>query len=218
MSNDTITDIPSDEKISTPAEHFRVAYLSIAVAGIPGNILAICVLMSAKSLREKNVNIFIIHQSFVDLMVCIIEMLSRVIPNVYYGGIFQDFLCRFWLSYVLRTGVAHASGYNLMFLTLERYWAVTKPLAYDEARVRKRLPYIFCSVWVIGIVSMFPKFSTARMIGGRCVPYYDIHKPILFSLMTPWYYTIACIIPGNEIQVHIIAENRKYDLDHYSYL
>ena len=92
-----------------------------------------------------------------------------------------------------------------MFLTLERYWAIKKPLQYDQDKVRARLPFIFTMAWVIGLLSLWPTFGTARAIDGGCRLYYDLTSPILFKLMTPYYCTIAMIIPATVMMYSYIS-------------
>lgn len=101
-----------------------------------------------------------------------------------------------WTSNVILAALVHASGYNLMFLTIERYWAITKPLTYDPTKVRRRLPFIFIASWLIGIVSMFPKMTTTRAVGDSCRLYIDFTSVYLMKFLTPYYITVACIIPA----------------------
>ena len=114
----------------------------------------------------------------------------------YISGLTQQLYCRIFLTKSLMWGVMHASGYNLTYLTLERYWAMTKPLKYDHEKVKKRLWYILPSAWILGLLSLFPNFSTSRMVDGFCFLFIDIKSPTLLRMTTPYYISISCFIPA----------------------
>ena len=49
-----------------------------------------------------------------------------------------------------------SSGYNLLVLSIERYFAITQPFSYDEEKIRSRLWYVFPAVWISGFIFVFP--------------------------------------------------------------
>ena len=57
-----------------------IAYF--AAFGIPGNIGAIIVLLSNSQIRQKAVNIFMIHQSVIDLCGCIVTILTSLLTDI----------------------------------------------------------------------------------------------------------------------------------------
>ena len=167
---------------------------------ISGNVIAMAVLLSSKELRSKPVNLFMIHQSFIDFWACMIMILTRMYASYTYDShntITDILMCRFWQTRNILWGVVHSSGYNLMFLTLERYWAITKPLKYDPNRVLGRLPFIFVSTWIIGIVTMLPKITTSRVHNSNCIPYLDIRSAVLMKLLTPYFACVSSVIPAS---------------------
>ena len=52
----------------------------VCFTGVLGNLAVIYVMMSSKRLRNKPINMFIIHQSFVDMLGCI-AINCRIIVN-----------------------------------------------------------------------------------------------------------------------------------------
>ena len=40
---------------------------------------------------------------------------------------------------------------------------------------------------------------------GNCVPYLAIHTPVIFTLLTPYYLTVACIIPAGVMVYSYVA-------------
>ena len=66
-------------------------------------------------------------------------------------GILQDIFCRVWMSTSIFWMFAVASSYNLMFLTIERFLAITRPMQYDVAKVYRRLPFVLAMAWFMGV-------------------------------------------------------------------
>ena len=189
---------PSAENHQHMPSDYHVQYICLGIFALPGNLFTICVILSCPMLRQKNINLLIIHQSFADFAACLFDLLPRLLPHAIYmfPDFLQGFMCRVFVSFMIRTCAVHAANYNLMFMTLERYWAVNNPVANDEQKVRKRLPFIFVAAWTIGLISMLPKFITTRFINESCKQYYDVREPIFFILLGPYFFVIGSLIPG----------------------
>ena len=129
----------------------EVGYYAIPSLGIPGNILTIGILMSNPVLRRKPVNMFIIHQSVIDLIVCILTIAEELIIKY---GINGQAICHLFLTKIVSSIAMYTSSYNMTALTLERHFAIIDPLHYDLENVRKRLPYVFTFVWMFCIVAL----------------------------------------------------------------
>ena len=123
----------------------------IPVLGIPGNILTLVVLFSNINLRNKPVNMFIIHQSFIDLIVCIISILEKIVLDFNLNG---QVICHLLRTKVSSQMTMYVSSYNMTALTIERHSAIIDPLHYDPDKVKKRLPYIFILLWIFCIVAL----------------------------------------------------------------
>ena len=54
-------------------------FVVFSAIGVPGNLMTILVLVYLKNLRSKLVNIFIINQSAIDALVCLVKLLGQVI-------------------------------------------------------------------------------------------------------------------------------------------
>ena len=91
---------------------------------------------------------------------------------------------------------AAASAYNLMVLTLERYYAITKPLHYDTEKVFARMPYILCFIWIFGFVASTPVALFYEVIGSVCTLTLPIRFPLLFDIMSPYYIVIYIMVPS----------------------
>ena len=162
--------------VSRYAALFKVLYVVVPIFGLPGNFLSIIVLGSNREIRMKPVNMFMIHQSLIDFCACLVLLLTKMYNNIdiVSSHAAKVVLCRFWVTNVMYWGIAFVSGNNLVCLTMERFWATKNPLGYDASKVRRRLPIVFHMAWLSGILLMFPKFTTTRVIDGKCVAYREI--------------------------------------------
>ena len=178
--------------------NFSDLYIFTAAFGLPGNLFTIFVLLSSSKIRSKPVNIFIIHQSIIDTMVCIVTILVTRYNGVHYfsSDLGEIFLCTVWYTRSVMWACIQCSGYNLMFLTLERFWAVTKPFQYNQEKVLARLPYIFLFTWIIGFATIIPNSMFNRMVQGTCAPFYVLSEAWMLKVIGGYSLLAACIIPG----------------------
>ena len=100
-------------------------------------MFVVIIFMSSKYLRSKPVNLFLINQSFLDMVATLIMVLhfNLDLKWDFLHPSLQHVLCNVWnnaLCYVL---VFCASGYNLVALSYERFLAITKPFEYDAEKV-----------------------------------------------------------------------------------
>ena len=43
---------------------------------------------------------------------------------------------------------------------------------------------------------MFPKYATTSLVDGTCYNYINLHNPTIRALLTPYYISVACIVPA----------------------
>ena len=129
----------------------EIGFFMIPALGVPGNILTLVVLSSNTMLRKKPINMFIMHQSLIDLIVCILSIAEELVIEFNING---QVLCHLLGTKVSSHMTLYASSYNMTALTLERHYAIIDPLHYDPEKVRKRLPYVFVFVWMFCIIAL----------------------------------------------------------------
>ena len=115
-----------------------------------------------------------------------------VVPS----GVAARLYCILWISPPIFQGLGTSSGFNLMFLSIERYLAITKPLSYDEHRIKRRLPVLIPAIWISGLICMLPDPIYFKVVDGACIytggtlPQRDI------LLMFSYYAFMGFVIPG----------------------
>ena len=173
-------------------------YIIVGMCGIPGNIITIIVMLSSPRMKKKPINRFIINQSLIDLVVCSISVLLQVVDSssLPTSGLHRELFCRFWLSTYSFWVVAVASSYNLTFLTIERFFAVTNPMKYDVTAVNKRLPFILLGAWLIGIIGPWVNPTITYLHNDECVFTYEYDPPFISILIPFYFFVLDCFIPA----------------------
>ena len=179
-------------KFSGKEQWLQLGYYIIPALGIPGNIITLIVLLSNHTLRIKPINLFILHQSVIDLIACIFTVIEEYLLE---NGINGDVLCHFFHSKYASGAALFTSSYNMTAMTLERHFAVTDPLHYDSNKVRRRLPFIFLSVWLFcyGALGYVP-FSTVYA-SHVCIPTGKLFQTTFWDWMIPYVCFLAIGIP-----------------------
>ena len=70
-------------------------------------------------------------------------------------------LCQIWLSVDFTASTA--SIFNLLTLSLDRYWSITSPLQYLGKRTRARALFLIGSAWGLSLLWVIPIFGWHRL-------------------------------------------------------
>ncbi|XP_006822832.2 octopamine receptor-like [Saccoglossus kowalevskii] len=140
---------PVPEAITT-----GVILVILIVATAFGNLLVITSVLTQRSLQVVQ-NYFIVSLAVADLLVAIYIMPLSTINYLYGYWIFSYSLCDIWLT--SDVFLCTASILNLCAIALDRYWAITDPIAYAAKRTRRRVLVIIAFVWGLSaLISMPP--------------------------------------------------------------
>ena len=108
-----------------------------------------------------------------------------------------------------------SSGYNLLVISIERYQAITNPLAYDEQRLKDKLYIIIPVIWISGIILAFPDPFLFQVKDGIC-SYVPGQWSMRDSLLLFSYFAVTnFLIPGMTMVILytkmglVIRESRK---------
>ncbi|XP_071848453.1 allatostatin-A receptor-like [Apostichopus japonicus] len=149
-----------------------VLFTLIATLGISGNALVLFVFYKVTELRIFT-NILIANQSVVDLATSLLLLFTFVPPNIEFQHLHSNhsflahFICKVWASEFIYWAVIKISTTNLVFLTLERYFAIVYPLEY-RIKAQKRTAVIVClAAWIIG-TSTAAYFPITHYVDGDC--------------------------------------------------
>ncbi|XP_016075281.1 PREDICTED: muscarinic acetylcholine receptor M3 [Miniopterus natalensis] len=147
-----------------------IAFLTgvLALVTIIGNILVIVAFKVNKQLKTVN-NYFLLSLACADLIIGVISMnlfTTYIIMNRWALG---NLACDLWLSidYV----ASNASVMNLLVISFDRYFSITRPLTYRAKRTTKRAGMMIGLAWVISFILWAPAILFWQyFVGKRTVP------------------------------------------------
>ena len=163
----------SDHNVRIADDHVKIAYITIALLGIVGNVIVVSVLARSSSMRKTYSNIFILNQSVIDLTASVFILATtttnKSVDNL--SGIWGELYCRLWLSDLPMWSLLASSSYSLMALTSERYMSIVHPVLHHNLLSKNKVICVACAAWVPGFVLYFSLLvSTTEVVNGRCNP------------------------------------------------
>ena len=186
-----------DDAVTTRSSDIKTMLKSISSIGVPANLMTAVVILETPSMRRKPFNLFILHQSFVDFIACLGTFFLQFFDDIHdvSNTVAADIFCRVWVATSWMWINILASTYNLTFMTLERHQAVTRPLQYDESKVRRRLPYACVAAWLLAAAVFSPDVIFSRIVDDECRANIDI-PPNLYKFFFFFWMFMTTIIPS----------------------
>lgn len=133
-------------KYSTPVTILLViVFLIVIIVTIIGNILVCIAVCLVRKLRRPS-NYLIVSLAVSDLCVAIMVMPIAMIYDVMGTWPFGPAVCDFWVSSDVLS--CAASILNLCMISVDRYYAITKPLEYGVKRTPRRMLFCVIIVWM----------------------------------------------------------------------
>uniref|UniRef100_A0A8C4W181 Muscarinic acetylcholine receptor n=2 Tax=Gopherus TaxID=38771 RepID=A0A8C4W181_9SAUR len=147
-----------------------IAFLTgiLALMTIIGNILVIVAFKVNKQLKTVN-NYFLLSLACADLIIGVISMNLFTIYIIMDRWALGSLACDLWLSidYV----ASNASVMNLLVISFDRYFSITRPLTYRAKRTTKRAGMMIGLAWVISFILWAPAILFWQyFVGKRTVP------------------------------------------------
>lgn len=172
MDNSTVSYNTSDVHLTTYSlwEIITIATVSaiVSLITITGNILVMLSFKVNSQLKTVN-NYYLLSLAFADLTIGMFSM------NLYTSYILMGYwslgslACDLWLAmdYV----VSNASVMNLLVISFDRYFSITRPLTYRAKRTPKRAGIMIALAWLVSIILWAPPILCWQyFVGKRTVP------------------------------------------------
>ncbi|XP_073684067.1 muscarinic acetylcholine receptor M3 [Garra rufa] len=189
---------------------------SLSLVTIIGNILVLVSFKVNKQLKTVN-NYYLLSLAFADLIIGVLSM------NLYTTYIIMDqwalgnWACDLWLAidYV----ASNASVMNLLVISFDRYFSVTRPLTYRAKRTTKRAMTMIGLAWSISFILWAPAILFWQyFVGKRTVPPDECFIQFLSEPITTFCTAIAAFYLPVTImtvlywRIYKETENRSKDL------
>lgn len=137
---DATATLPSLQAIT-----ISIILLVVILGTIVGNVL-VCVAVCLVRKLRRPCNYLLVSLAVSDLCVAILVMPTALIYEVLEKWTFGTVFCDVWVSFDVLA--CTASILNLCAISVDRYWAITKPLEYGVKRTPRRMMLCVALVWL----------------------------------------------------------------------
>ncbi|XP_071320885.1 muscarinic acetylcholine receptor M4 [Trachinotus anak] len=217
-TNDSTSCSPVDDSIETGSpykalEMFFIALVtgSLSFVTVTGNILVMLSIKVNRHLQTVN-NYFLFSLACADLIIGVFSMnLYTVYIIVGYWPL-GPVVCDLWLA--LDYVVSNASVMNLLIISFDRYFCVTKPLTYPTRRTTKMAGLMIAAAWILSFILWAPAILFWQFIvGQRTVPPGECYIQFLSNPAVTFGTAIAAfylpVIIMTVLYIHISLASRS---------
>lgn len=143
-TNGSIIDLQVQYPIEFKSVLISLTFIVIIFGTIVGNIL-VCVAVCLVRKLRRPCNYLLVSLAVSDLCVAILVMPIAMFYEIQGKWIFGEIVCNLWVSFDVLS--CTASILNLCMISVDRYYAITKPLEYGVKRTPKRMIICVILVW-----------------------------------------------------------------------
>jgi 5-hydroxytryptamine receptor 7 len=138
-------DDESATRITIQTILISIILLAVILGTIIGNIL-VCVAVCLVRKLRRPCNYLLVSLAVSDLCVAVLVMPTALIYEILEEWSFGKLFCDIWVSFDVLS--CTASILNLCAISVDRYWAITKPLEYGVKRTPRRMMLCVALVWL----------------------------------------------------------------------
>ncbi|XP_071822922.1 cardioacceleratory peptide receptor-like [Apostichopus japonicus] len=196
-SENTFTTIGShehDNRLAVESELQLAILWTMYILIVVGNGLVLLALFSVRH-KKSRLNFFVKHLAIADVCVGLLNVLPEIIHRyrgAFYAGMF---LCK--IKSYGQAFVIYASIYQMVALSLDRFFAIVFPM--DFMASRKRSTFMAAGAWILPGMLATPSlaiFVTAELHGQpQCAPIALLEDKLKYQLYSLYIVSITFLVP-----------------------
>ncbi|XP_038047516.1 neuromedin-U receptor 1-like [Patiria miniata] len=176
----------------------RIFKTIVGIVGILGNGL-VCLVIGKVSSMQTRTNAFIFHQAVVDLLGSLTTLLQSLVPlpDPLPSNALGWVVCHIWFSNFVIFLLFIISTFNLLSLTMERYFAIVHPFKYQAAFAkypRLKVGAVIAACWIIAVVLKSYNLTIFKVQDGKCVSNAANRSKVIGSLTAVLQYMVPVAV------------------------
>lgn len=188
----------------------------LSLVTIIGNVLVVVSFKVNRQLKTVN-NYFLLSLAVADLIIGVISMNLYTAYLVMGYWAMGNWACDLWLSidYV----ASNASVMNLLVISFDRYFSITRPLTYRAKRTTKRAGIMIGLAWFVSLVLWAPAILLWQYFEGErtvppdeCYIQFLTEPTITFCTAMAAFYLPVTIMSVLYWRIYKETENRSKEL------
>ncbi|XP_061461799.1 muscarinic acetylcholine receptor M1 [Rhineura floridana] len=188
----------------------------LSLVTVVGNLLVMVSFKVNRELKTVN-NYFLLSLAGADLIIGAISMNLYTTYIVMGRWAMGSVACDLWLA--LDYVASNASVMNLLIISFDRYFSITRPLTYRAKRTPKRAAIMIGMAWLISFILWAPAILFwQNFVGERTVPEDDCHIPffsvpiITFGTAIAAFYLPVTIMVALYWRIYLEIQKRAKEL------
>lgn len=172
----------------------------LSILTVAGNVMVMISFKIDKQLQTIS-NYFLFSLAIADFAIGLISMPLFTVTTLLGYWPLGPYVCDTWLA--LDYLASNASVLNLLIISFDRYFSVTRPLTYRAKRTTSRAAFMISAAWGISLLLWPPWiYSWPYIEGKRTVPQYECY---IQFIETNHYITFGTAIAAFYVPVTVMC-------------
>ncbi|XP_037792854.1 muscarinic acetylcholine receptor DM1-like [Penaeus monodon] len=210
---------PATEHAPIPDRYsiYEVILRFLSIATLLGNLMVMISFKIDKQLQTIS-NYFLFSLAVADITIGMVSMPLFTLYTLLGYWPLGPLICDTWLA--LDYLASNASVLNLLIISFDRYFSVTRPLTYRAKRTTRRAAVMIGSAWIISLILWPPWiYSWPHIEGRRTVPenecyiqFIETNEYVTFGTAIAAFYLPVTVMCGLYWRIWRETEKRQKDL------